>query len=146
MELNGLFRLVAVSKMMKQTNAPVQSGMSFQYLLAGYPLAHTNVPSQLAGIASARLMTVTEKKLVRSTVIESRRQLTCGGVAMNMNLGSARADSDTSYYLSRDRLSIVQSRPSSDALSWPFVSSSIGLSDDTDSRQFLGLGAGSALN
>lgn len=119
-ELDGLFRFVALARIMKYRDASSEAGLSLDYLLDHYPVKSTPVSRTLPGISSVK-----EVKH-RSETQEGYNVLylwlpSCGGVSIDISVREGNIERDKSDALSEIRGTILDTRPSKDALFWDFT-------------------------
>jgi len=109
-ELAGLFRLVAISKIMKSRNIDQKGDIT--YLLGGFPVPETKVAAALPGIADAREI----KARSLAVCLQS-----CGGVGIDIEATQEHFRQDEELQPAKE--AILAQRPSLTALFWDFVDS-----------------------
>lgn len=116
-ELEGLFRLVALAKLMKTKDVETEAGFSLQYFMEHYPVSDTHVDRSLPGLGNVKDFSQ------RNETSRGYREVylclpSCGGVAININVDPRRIAKDPTGSLQDKRNKILQARPSVTAGSW----------------------------
>jgi hypothetical protein len=126
-ELEGLFRFVALAKLMKQMDAPAESGMDFTYFLERFPVKRTVVSKTLPGIGNAK--TFSSRQEQQNGYTEFLLWLpSCGGVSIDIEVDRRRITRDQTGTLKALKERIIKAKASSPAaIAWnvPSGSSSI---------------------
>lgn len=118
-ELEGLFRFVALAKLMKYKNAVSEAGISLDYLLNQYPIRTTSVGRTLPGRANVREFNQ------RTETAEGYNELflwlpSCGGVGIDISIKDSTIMRDRTGSLLEIKGSVINTRPSPDTLYWDF--------------------------
>lgn len=120
-ELEGLFRFVALAKVLKYKDGPSEAGISLDYLLHQYPVGHTPVSRTLPGIAQI-------KDIQQKTEIPGGYRVaylwlpSCGGVSIDIRISKEIFKADETGKLEKLREDVLKARPAPDALYWDFPS------------------------
>lgn len=111
-ELEGLFRFVALVKLIRHEKAVSRSGIDIEYLLSKFPVKEVKNDRIKAGIPMTRMLES-----------PNRRQFyrSCGGVTTNMVVDESSVALDRSGRLMKTRQSVLSYRPSLSALYWNFL-------------------------
>jgi hypothetical protein len=115
-ELENLFRLVALAKIMKLRVAPKEAGLDMQYLLTEYSPGKTTVKRFLPGLSN-----YSEIRRRKDRMIYRFRLRNCGGVAMAPVINDRVIRKDVKGTTGALRHDVIKSRPSRDSLSWEVV-------------------------
>jgi hypothetical protein len=115
-ELENMFRWVALAQIMKQQNAPEQSGMSLDYFLSQCEVVRPEISSSLPGIASVHRV---ETK--RNSTTLYHWSMTVGGVDMNIVIRGEDVKPDADGSVRKLEQSALAARPSRSALCWVFM-------------------------
>jgi hypothetical protein len=111
-ELEGLFRFIALGKLMRHENAEVESGLSVDYLLYDFPVKETLVDITKPGIPLVKVFKKTNNR---------QFYCSCGGVTTDMKVDDTVVVLDKSGQLNRTRISVLRSRPSYDSQFWKYL-------------------------
>jgi len=114
-ELEGLFRAVALARLLKTTQAPSVAPLSLGYLLQQHLLPTTSVSRCLPGITHIRTETREERSARRIIWLSS-----CGGVDMDIHSRPRAASRQDRKRVMRLRAQVLKSRPSRGAVAWGF--------------------------
>jgi hypothetical protein len=125
-ELEGLFRFVAIAKLMKVKETPTEAGIGLGYLMNHFPVENTPVSRTLPGISNVKDFS----RRIETT--NGYREIylwlpSCGGVLIAIDVKREDIRNDTTGGLLELKRRVLQARPSAQALSWnvPSVSSPI---------------------
>jgi hypothetical protein len=114
-DLRALFRFVALTRVMASKHAEGRAGLRLGYLRGRYTVGRVSVKRELPGIAAVRRMAVSTAP---SSATVTYWSLTCGGVSMDVSVGSGSVLRDSSGALERLARSVVADRPGAGALYW----------------------------
>ena len=113
-DLDNLFRLSALVRVMHEQSADTKAGLDLSFLLDGFDYKmESPMPPSMPGLANSK-----EFKSRTSRMEYILFPIVCGGVSMEMRVIPAPASATDSASLDRWRLAALKSRPSRDALSW----------------------------
>jgi hypothetical protein len=118
-ELEGLYRLVALARIMKHKNAITEAGLNLDYLMNNYPIESTPVNHTLPGISNI-------KEFKHKTEIRGGYSMlylwlpSCGGVSIDIDVKDNSIAMDRTGSLSAMRTSVLNTRPSPNTLYWDF--------------------------
>ena len=118
-ELEGLFRFVALAKVMKFKKALSEARLAFDYLLRRYPIGYTLVSTSLPGISNV-------KQFQHKTEVTGGYSIayvwlpSCGGVSIDVMIREKNIAKDTIGRLEKLRRIVLSARPSPDATFWDF--------------------------
>ena len=119
-ELEGLFRFVALAKLMKFKDVILESGLSLDYLLEEYPVKRVLVNRKLPGISNVKDFIY--KKEFTGGYRESYFCIpSCGGVSIDIKVDSHMIIKDNTGKLFKLKKLILKTRPSFEALFWDFL-------------------------
>ncbi len=117
-ELEGLYQLVALAKLLKEKNIQ-KMGVHLDYWIYHYPLKRVFVPSTLPTISHIRA--------IKFQINSGGRLLigylwipSSGGVSMEIKIRKGRVDRESSQRLFGLKKAILNSRPSIRSLHWDF--------------------------
>ena len=111
LELENLFRFIALAKAMEHEKVFKKAGLDASYLLDDYRLQATSVRRTVPGLyAENRLEVGTRSSLISS----------CGGVSISLDLDEKSIHRDESGQAARTMNSALKARPSPKALAWSF--------------------------
>ena len=118
-ELEGLFRFVALARIMKRKNALSESGLKLDYLFDQYPIPNTAVSRSLLGVSSAK------EFRHRTEMPGGYRELylwlpSCGGVGIDIQIKDKDISRDNTGGLRQQRAAALKARPNTGSLSWEF--------------------------
>ncbi len=116
-QLQNLFHLSAVSKIIKMKSAHNDAGLSLTYLLDRYSIPFHEVDKQMPGISCVRKIETREDFADRYAIYQSAFQ-TCGGVGMDLKIQKRNFTKDKTGKLSVVRSAVLNSRPSQESLYW----------------------------
>lgn len=115
-QLENLFRLVALAKIIKYKSSDEEAELDLTYLLQSYPIANTAVDIQLPGHSNV------ERLHLQGSYWEAYLWLpTCGGVDVNIRIKPESFDRRTRKDLSAFRSAILNAKPSPNAIYWDYV-------------------------
>ncbi|MDI6808733.1 MAG: DUF1598 domain-containing protein [Candidatus Eisenbacteria bacterium] len=118
-ELEGLFRFVALTKIMKEKDAITESGMNLDYLMNNYPVSGAQVDETLPGIQNMKEFSDTT--WTKDGYITHYVWLpTCGGVSIDAKIQGKDIVWDKTGRLLEIRKNVLSARRTSDAVSWDF--------------------------
>lgn len=120
-ELEGLFRFVALAKVMKHKDTPSEARLSLYYLLNQYPIEKTHINRTLPGLSHVKGFEH-RRDLPGGYQIAQLRLPSCGGVSIDIRISKANFVRDKTGKLLELRQTVLKLRPSSDALYWDFPS------------------------
>lgn len=118
-ELEGLFRFVAVARIMKYKNAIIEAGINIDYLLNEYPVRSVYVDRTLPGISNVKKFEH-RSDTTRGYSILYLWLPSCGGVGIDINISEANFVMDKTRSLAEIKTSVLDTRPSPDSLYWDF--------------------------
>lgn len=125
-QLEGLFRFVALAKLMKAKETPTEADIGLGYLMNSFPAGKTLVNRKLPGISNVKDFSR------RIETANGYREIylwlpSCGGVLIAINVKREDIRKDATGGLLDLKQRILQARPSAQDLSWnvPLVSSPI---------------------
>ena len=117
-ELESLFRLVAIAKMMEYAHAPDAAGIDLGLLLDKHEVASIRVERTLPGRSNVKKFSHREYK--DNGYVERHVWLpSCGGVSMEIKPGRAEIQRDKANLLSLAK-SIKHKRPNRQSVTWEF--------------------------
>ncbi len=118
-ELEGLFRFVALTRIMKHKDASSEAGLSLDYLLNQHPVNNTLVSHTLPGISNVR--GIKHRSETQRGYSELYLWLpSCGGVSIDLDIKDRNIERDKDGGIAGIRETILNTRPSKDALYWDF--------------------------
>jgi len=123
-ELEGLFRFVALAKVMKYQDAPAEAGLNLNYLLNRYPIRRTHVNRTLPGLSHVKGFEH-RRDFPGGYQIAQLFLPSCGGVSIDIRISKANFVRDKTGRLRELRQAVLKARSSSDALYWNFPAMSI---------------------
>lgn len=123
-EIEGLYRFVALARIMKYKNAFAESGLKLDYLMNDYPLERTPVNRFLPGISNI-------KEFKSKSEIQGGYSIlylwlpSCGGVSIDINIKDSCIAMDRAGNLNALRTIVLNNRPSPNTVSWDFTSTEL---------------------
>jgi len=117
LELENLFRLVALAQMIKFTSANEKAGLDLKYLLEDFPISQTKVSNSLPGRSAV-------KEFSHRQNLQSGYQIaqlwlpSCGGVSIAIQPNRSYFIQNPTGQLKSSRKKILNSRKSSDDVYW----------------------------
>lgn len=118
-ELENLFRFVALAKIIKHKDALGNSGMDLGYLLDSVQFSETRVDRQLPGRSNVKRFEHREK-IANGYKISRLWLPSCGGVGIDITISSKDFLQDNTGKLAEMRSIILKARPKPDALFWDY--------------------------
>lgn len=118
-ELEGLFRVVALAKVMKYKGAPTDAGVNLDYLLDRCPIRRTHVNRTLPGLSHVKGFEH-RRDFPGGYQIAKLRLPSCGGVAIDIRINKNDFMRDETGKLLQLKQSVLNARPSPDAHYWDF--------------------------
>ena len=118
-ELESLFRFVALAKVMKYQDAPSEAGVNLDYLFNRYPIRRSHVNRTLPGLSHVKGFEH-RRDFARGYQIARLSLPSCGGVSIDIRIGKSNFLGDKTGRLLELRASVLNARPSPDALYWDF--------------------------
>jgi hypothetical protein len=118
-ELEGLFRFVALARIMKQKDALSESGIRLEYLLDQYPIKNTAVSRNLPGISNIKEFKQ-KSDIPRGYSMVYLWLPSCGGVNIDIRIKDNDIVRDGTGGLLKTRASVLKARPTPETLSWDF--------------------------
>jgi uncharacterized protein DUF1598 len=115
-ELEGLFRIVALAKLLHSQSAPERAGVDLSYLLNDFSVEETRVDTRLPGRSAVQEFKH-EQKLPDGVLTTQFWLPSCGGVGINIDARSEQIKR-TMPELAELQPAILRARPSPDALLW----------------------------
>lgn len=118
-ELENLFRFVALAKIINFKSAHNEAGLDMTYLLEHFPVPQTSVSQHLPGRSNV-------KDFRHEQDIPGGRRTamlwlpSCGGVGINISVSQSNFVKDTTGSLLAVKATVLKARPSPEALSWDF--------------------------
>lgn len=124
-ELEGLFRFVAFTRIMKHKDAITESGINLDYFVDQYPIENTPVSRILSGISNIKEFTHKSETEGGYSVLYLWLP-SCGGVSIDIDIKERNIVRDKTRTLIKLKETILKARPSINSLYWDFsmVSSS----------------------
>lgn len=120
MKLEGLFRLVALTEIIKFRRSELPNDFGLDYLLNKFPVAEYSVSTDLPGCSNVKRFT--RRKEITGGYQEFYLWIpSCGGVDMNITITSELFDRVKDNSLSELREKIINSRPSPDTVYWDYI-------------------------
>jgi hypothetical protein len=116
-ELEGLFRWIALAKLMVSNNAFDAAGFTPTWLLDGFRMSNVSVPRKLVGIATVKKWDHVESDGSLRREINLRLP-SCGGVEISLDKAKMQAVGDTSGLLLRVSQAVIKSRPNLEVTHW----------------------------
>jgi len=118
-ELEALFRVVALARIMKHKDALTGSGLTLDYLFDKYPLPSTAVSRTLPGISNVKEFR--HRKDISGGYEELHLWLpSCGGVGIDIKIKDSNIVRDKTGGLLGAKSSILKARPTAETLQWNF--------------------------
>lgn len=122
-ELEGLFRSVALTKLMKYNDAVSEAGISLDYMLKLYSVRNTPVNRTLPGISNVKEFN--QRNETAGGYSELYLWLpSCGGVSIDIKIKESDIAKDKTGSLVELKEAVLKARLSQDALYWDFMISS----------------------
>jgi hypothetical protein len=120
LELENLFRFVALAKALKLKKVLEDSGVNLSYLLDQYPLNQVPVSHEVPGRSRVQKFVHEEKN---ERFIRTAKLLlpSCGGVGMDIQVARKNFRPDPEKRCARAKQTVLAARPAPQALSWPFA-------------------------
>ena len=118
-ELESLFRFVAAVKIIKFKEADKKAGLDLRYFLDRHPIGTTSVNREVPGISNVKQFSERKDQAGGYTIFQFWLP-SCGGVEINMTVGTVNFVRDTTGKLKTLRDQVLATRPSPDALYWDF--------------------------
>jgi len=118
-ELEGLFRFVALSRILKYRKALSEAGINLDYLMNQFPVQDTHVERTLPGISNIKEFSNRKDTKVGYEVLYLWLP-SCGGVEININVKEDSFVLDKTGGIANIRKAIIKARPSADSLYWKF--------------------------
>lgn len=117
-ELEGLYRFVALTKLMKHNNALSVAKLPLDYLLNQFPIKkNTGISSTLVGISNIqKVQHRTEYSGGYST--QSVWSICCGGVSMDVGVSNSTIEKDRTGKLREQKEKILTARPDKNVVYW----------------------------
>jgi hypothetical protein len=115
-ELEGLFRFVALAKIMEFKELEID----LRYMLNEYPVAQTEVDPSLPGISHVKDFQHRQEYSGGYSIIKLWLP-SCGGVRIDIDISSKNFVKSTSTRLVQLRSAVIKFRPSSETLFWDFT-------------------------
>ena len=119
-ELEGLFRFVALAKLMKFKDVILESGLSLDYLLEEYPVKRVPVNRKLPGVSNVKDF-IYKKEFTGGYRKSYLCIPSCGGVSIDIKVDSHMIIKDNTGKLFKLKKLILKTRPSFEALFWDFL-------------------------
>lgn len=119
-ELEGLFRFVALAKIMKYKEAISEAVINLDYLLNQYPIDRTPVNHTLPGISNIKEFNRKSETHGGYSVLYLWLP-SCGGVSIDIDIKNSSFAMDRSGSIGSMRKSVLDTRPSPDTLYWDFL-------------------------
>lgn len=123
-ELEGLFRFVALARIMKYKNAIAESGINLDYLMNDYPVEKTPVNRNLPGISNIKEFKHKSETQGGYSILYLWLP-SCGGVSIDIDIKDSYIAMDRAGNLNALRTSVLKNRSSADILSWDFPSTEL---------------------
>jgi len=120
LELENLFRFVALAKALKVKKASEDSGVNLSYLMDQYPVDRVPVTHEVPGRSRVQKFEHEEKN-DRGTLTAKLLLPSCGGVGIDIKVGRENFRSDPEKRCARAKQTVLAARPAPETLSWPFV-------------------------
>lgn len=137
-ELEGLFRFVALAKLMKAKETMTEAGAGLNYLIDRFPVENTSVQRKLPGIGNVKDF----RKRIETS--KGYREIylwlpSCGGVSITIDVKPENIRKDTTSSLIEMKRRILQARPSAQELSWNVPSASSPVAQTVKRIKYRGL-------
>ncbi len=116
-ELEGLFRFVALARIMRELDALSMTGLNLGYLLDQHPIRTVEVESAVMGISNVKRFS---HKISRADYVETYELAlpSCGGVTMDIVVNDEILVEDDSGQLAELTRTVLDKRSRGDALFW----------------------------
>jgi len=118
-ELEGLFRFVAISRIMKQKDAISEAGINLNYLLDRCPIQNIQVNHTVPGISSIKEF-ISKSETQGGYSILYLWLPSCGGVSIDLEISDKDIRKDRNGRIVRLRDAVLSLRLSDDSLFWDF--------------------------
>jgi len=120
LELENLFRFVAMAKILKLHKVSEDSGVNLNYLLDQYPVDQVPVTCEVPGRSRVQKFVHEEKN---ERFIRTAKLLlpSCGGVGIDIKVARENFRPDPEKRCARTKQIVLAARPAPQALSWPFA-------------------------
>ena len=118
-ELENLFRFVALAKIIKSKSAHEQAALDLRYLLDQHPTSVTPVKEHLPGRSNVKHFEH-RRDFTGGYQIAQLWMPSCGGVSININISRECFTKDTTGKLAELRAMVLDARPAPDALFWDY--------------------------
>lgn len=136
LELENMFRFVALAKMIKFKASDEQAGLDLNYLLEEFPLVDIIVDENLPGRSAVKEFY--HRQDFADGYQESRLWLpSCGGVSIEMNVNASQFHNGYPQLLEKIKTAIHRSRPSNEATTWDFNAEMGGEQTEVSNRDRL---------
>lgn len=119
-ELEGLFRFVALARIMKHRNTITEAGIDLDYLMNQYPIERTLVDRTLPGISNVKEFNYRSETQGGYSVLYLWLP-SCGGVSIDIDIKNSSFAMDRSGSIGSMRKGVLNARPSPDTLYWDFL-------------------------
>ena len=116
-ELENLFNLVTIAKIIKAKSSNNEAGLNLTYLVEKYHLPHHNVERQLPGLSCVKEYKYRKEYSDGYEIYHSALQ-SCGGVGIEINVNKKQFTKDKSGKLRKVRAVVLSNRPSQSTLYW----------------------------
>jgi hypothetical protein len=120
LELENLFRFVALAKIFKLKKIQEDSGVDLGYLLDLYPVDQLPLSHELPGRSRVQKF-VYEQKNERFVRTAKLLLPSCGGVGIDIQVARENFRPDPKKRCARTKQAVLESRPAPEALSWGFT-------------------------
>ena len=124
-DLENLFRLNAILKAMRLYDAADQANLNLRFYLKEYVCqADSPMPDSLPGLANSKQA---EGQLMQGSLLYQYVlfPMSCGGVSMEITVSDKQFSRNDAVRLNQLRKTVLQARPTPDALSWHIQGSSM---------------------
>jgi hypothetical protein len=120
LELENLFRFVALAKILKLKKVPEDSGVNLNYILDQYQVDQVPVAHEVPG--RSRVQKFVHKEQNERFIRTAKLLLpSCGGVGIDIKVVRENFRPDREKRCSRTKQTVMAARPGPQALSWPFT-------------------------
>ena len=118
-ELEGLFRLVTLAKLMNEKEVLSEAGLDLDYLLNQFSIMKTLVDSTLPGLSNVKRLEH-RRDFSGGYEIAQLALPSCGGVSIDIKIKNKDFVKDKTVQLPVVRETVLKTRSSQDALFWDF--------------------------
>jgi len=116
-ELESLFRFVALARIIKYKELASKAKICLDYLINRWPVKETSVDRTLPGLSHAKGFDH-RRDFAGGYQIVQLRLPSCGGVSMDIGVGKINFSTDKTEKLPKLRKAVLETRPSQNAVYW----------------------------